>query len=215
MSQRNILNFLGILTGIKPAHSNRDNRTRFSLIGMIAFIVHFALCVHCDYKLGQEQKDLVKNMENISFGITYLQRVLTLSLPLMIAIGTILQFKSGCTFYEMLDHMDHYLTRHSMDLRGMFRRIRIFELSLAAASLLVAVLGVISCVYAFLTTFQARLQDTKFYTYYSGFFYTWYFLVFTFDVCGNLYCAAQRLDLFNMYLTGLGVNNIKCDNIIE
>lgn len=192
----NLLNILLIVSGIQPVRDRRLNGSKYSLIGIFFVIVNAGMVIYCDHKLEDEQELLRKVMKGIMFAMTYMLRIINLLYPLVNVLASIYQFESMATFLELEDQLDMYLKRSSVDLTGMYSRIKSGQL---LSTILAIILAIISGVSA--TTFPGTFETAQFHSVYTGVFLSLNYIAVTLKMCNNYNGFFLRQRLFNRHLT--------------
>lgn len=187
-----------MFSGIQPVFDRFQNGSRYSIFGVISVIVHIGLGVYSDYKLQEEQQiqETTKN-NNIIYAMTSLQRFSNYANPVLHLVGAVVQFKSMATFLELEDEIDYYLNAFTEDVSKMYKKIRKAQLIAVVVAILISINALISCVMAYCFSFNARLADVQFYTYYTGVFYTLPYVTVNLKIFVNYYALSLRMDLFN------------------
>lgn len=194
----NILNFLLMFSGIQPVFDRFQNGSKYSIFGVISVIVHSGLGVYSDYKLQEEQHIQETTMSNnIIYAMTSLQRFFNYANPVLHLVGAVVQFKSMATFLELEDEINYYLNAFTEDVSKMYKKIRKAQLIAVVVAILISINALISCVMAYCFSFNARLADVQFYTYYTGVFYTLPYVTVNLKIFVNYYALSLRMDLFN------------------
>lgn len=200
----NAINFILTLSGTRPVFDRISSKGRkFTLIGVIFVLINFGISLHVDYEHAQVQKYIYKIiMPPLMYAVTYLKRLADLLYPILIIIGSVVQFSCLDELSTKLDKIDSFFKKNNINTEVLDKKLFHFTMLAAVGTIIAMLISTVNLVYN-----AAYFTGVEFRHYYMGTAYYANFILTTLKVCKYLTGIGMRLDLFQQVLRRINLRH--------